>query len=69
MKTDLAREKLADYPYSMSKATFAAMVLGAVLALFGFSKNNTANCLLSIITGVASTFGFAYTANKINKKK
>lgn len=67
--SDEQRRELAKFFYDLAKATFTAMVLGAVLALFGFSKNNTANCIVSIITGVISTFGFAYTANKINRKK
>lgn len=66
-KNDKAREKLADYLYGISKATFTAMVLGSILALFGFTKGTILNCILSLIFGLSSSIIIAYIANRIMK--
>lgn len=66
-RTDKAREKLADYLYGISKATFTAMVLGSILALFGFTKGTILNSILSLIFGLSSSITIAYIANKIMK--
>lgn len=66
-KNDKAREKLADYLYGISKATFTALVLGAILALFGLSKGGAFDCVLLMILGLIATYVLAYLANKIMK--
>lgn len=66
-KNDKTREKLADYLYGISKATFTALVLGAILALFGLSKGGAFDCVLLMILGLIATYVLAYLANKIMK--
>lgn len=63
-----ARESLGKFFYDLAKATFIAMVLGNMAAIFGIAEYSI-NTFQSLGTGILSTIGFAYMGNKTLKTK
>ena len=64
-KDSTRREKLAGYFFDLSKLIFTAIVLGGLTPLFTDSYDNIK--WISILFGAASTYFFAFFANKILK--
>lgn len=61
-----SREYLGKFFYDLAKTSFAAMVTGALLALF--TKNvNVSDCVLLLVIGICSTLVFAGIAYYILK--
>lgn len=64
-KNDVRKEKIAGYFFDLSKLSFAGMVIGGITPLFT-NTDNEVNYFTSLI-GLASTYIFAFTANRILK--
>ena len=65
-KDKVRREKLAGYFFDLSKLTFVSLVLGGVAPLYT-SISNEVNWV-TILSGVFSTYIFAFFANRILKQ-
>lgn len=61
------KEKMGSYFYDLSKLTYGALVLGAMMPFlshtFGWLN------VLMIVFGLLTSYAFAYVANKIFKSK
>lgn len=66
-KEKTRKEKLGAYFYDLSKLTYGALVLGAMMPVishtFGWLN------VLMIVFGLVTSYAFAYVANKIYKNK
>ena len=60
------RTELGKFFYDLAKTTFAVMVVGNAVGIFG-EEQEAWKIITVVITGIYLTFGFAYTANKILK--
>ena len=63
-----ARENLGKYFYDLSKTCFMVMVAGNAVTIITEQKFTYFN-ILTILTGIFLTWGFAYLANYILNKK
>lgn len=59
------RDKLAGYFFDLSKLIFAGLVIGGITPLF--SQESEGINWITIITGVCTTYIFAFLANRILK--
>ena len=67
-KAKTARENLGKYFYDLSKTCFAVMVAGNAVTIITEQKFTYYN-ILTILTGIFLTWGFAYLANyTLNRK-
>lgn len=66
-KDKIAKENLAKYFYDLSKTTFTAMVIGALLPLVGLTEGTMLASIISILFGITFSSSLAYLANYIMK--
>lgn len=64
-RNDVRKEKLAGYFFDLSKLVFGGLVIGGISPLFVGGENKID--ILMFVMGLLSTFGFAYTSNRILK--
>ena len=67
-KNKAARENLGKYFYDLSKGSFMVMVVGNAVTIIT-NQNFTLLNVALVITGIFLTWGFAYFANFIFKRK